>query len=189
MKPTVTDIDIDVPNRKSVLDLFPHVVANNGKVKHNTGVYFHSVPVNPLTNQCSIEYTKAEELGYFKIDILNVSIYKGIRDEQHQLALLAREPIWELLEEEEFCSMLFHMRGHSGICKQMKPKDLLQLAAVLAMIRPAKRHLVGKSWQFVNEHVWTIPSDGGYYFKRSHATAYALTVMMHMNLLVEQFSD
>jgi DNA polymerase III alpha subunit len=185
MKPTVTDIDIDVPDRDRVLELFTHVVANNGKVKHNTGVYFHEVPVNPFTGRCSIDYAEAEALGYFKIDVLNVSIYKGIRDEQHQLALLDREPVWELLEEEEFCDMVFHMRGHSDICKKMKPKDLMQLAAVLAMIRPAKRNLVGRNWNYVNQHVWS-KTEEGYAFKKSHAVSYALAVKLHMNLIIEE---
>jgi DNA polymerase III alpha subunit len=85
--------------------------------------------------------------------------------------------------------MVFHMRGHHGICKQMKPRDLSQLSAVLAMIRPAKRHLIGKSWSYVNEHVWTKPTDNSYYFKKSHSISYAMAVKLHMNLLVEQFSN
>lgn len=189
MKPTVTDIDIDVPDRDEVLKLFPHVTANNGTSKHNTGIYFHRAPINPLTNRCSIDYKEAEEMGYFKIDVLNVAIYKEVRDEAHMDKLLADEPPWELLEEEEFCSMLFHMRGHHDICKQMKPRNLSQLAAVLAMIRPAKRHLVGKSWEFVDRHVWTKPAANEYYFKRSHSFSYSLAVTLHMNILVEQFSS
>lgn len=189
MKPTVTDIDIDVPDRDALLKLFPNVTANNGKVKHNTGVYFHRVPVNPLTGRCNIDYKEAEEMGYFKIDVLNVAIYKGVRDEAHMTKLLAQEPLWELLGEQDFCDMLFHMRTHHGICQQMKPENLVQLAAVLAMIRPAKRHLVGKSWNHIMQHVWTPPTDGGYYFKKSHSFGYATAVKLHMNLLVEQFND
>jgi len=190
MKPVVTDIDIDVPDRDKVLALFKHTVASNhsgGKNRqHNTGVYFHNVPVDPMTGRCSIDYKEAEDMGYFKIDVLNVSIYKDVRDEAHMDQLLARDPIWELLAEEEFCDMLFHMRGHHSICEQMKPSDLEQVAAVLAMIRPAKRHLIGKSWTEVMANVWTTPTDGSYAFKRSHAFSYALAVVLHMNILTEQ---
>jgi len=186
---TVTDIDIDVPDRDQVLKLFPHVVAKNGDRKHNTGVYFHDVPSDPFTGRCTIDYQEAEDMGYFKIDVLNLSIYKGVRDEAHQNELLEREPVWELLEEKDFCDMVFHMSGHHDICKQMKPRSLPQLAAVLAMIRPAKRHLIGKDWDYVMQHVWTRPKDGTYAFKRSHATAYALSVKLHMNLLVEQIQN
>ena len=190
LKPVVTDIDIDVPDREQVLRLFRNVPASNFKegkrAGHNTGVYFHKVPVDPLTGRCALDYEEAEHLGYFKLDILNVGIYKDVRDPKHMESLLERDPVWELLEEQDFCDMVFHMRGHHGICKQMKPRDVLQLAAVLAMIRPAKRHLIGKPWRKVMDEVWTKPEDDQYFFKKSHAVSYAMAVKMHMNLLVEQ---
>jgi DNA polymerase III alpha subunit len=37
--------------------------------------------------------------------------------------------------------------------------------------------------------IWTKPSDGSYYFKKSHATAYAVAVVVHMNLLVEEIDE
>lgn len=192
MKSTVTDIDIDVPDRNKVLELFHHTRASNHGSgvprQHNTGIYFHDIPVDPLSGDCSIDYKDAEAMGYFKIDILNVTIYKDVRDEIHLDALIEKEPIWELLEEEDFCSMLFHMRGHHDICKQMKPMNLIELAATLAIIRPAKRYLVGKDWKYVMKHVWTKPTDGSYYFKKSHAVAYSMAVKLHMNLLVEQLA-
>ena len=44
-----TDIDIDVANRESVLNLFEHtpasLIKDKGFVKHNTGVYFTDIPV------------------------------------------------------------------------------------------------------------------------------------------------
>ena len=184
---TITDIDIDVPDRDQVLRLFPHTIASNGDRKHNTGVYFHRVPENPFTGRCSIDYEEAEGMGYFKIDVLNVGIYKDVRDEAHMNELLEQEPIWELLEEPEFCDMVFHMRGHHDICKKMRPRNIEQLAAVLAMIRPAKRHLVGKNWDYVMKHVWT-KTDEGYAFKKSHALGYAMAVKLHMNLLVEKYN-
>lgn len=190
MKSTVTDIDIDVPDRAGVLRLFPHTIASNhgdGKIRqHNTGVYFHRVPEDPFTGRCSIDYQEAERMGYFKIDILNVNIYRDVRDEAHMNELLEREPMWELLEEKDFCDLVFHMRGHHDVCKQMKPRSVLQTAAVLAMIRPAKRHLVGKPWPTVMKTIWDRPKTDEYYFKKSHAVGYAMAVKLHMNLLVEQ---
>lgn len=189
---TVTDIDIDVPDRTKILKLFRHVIASNHndnkQKKHNTGVYFHDIPVDPLSKQCSIDYKEAESMGYFKIDVLNVSIYKDVRDEAHMNWLLEQEPIWELLEEKDFCDMVFHMRGHHTVCQQMKPRNLEQLAAVLAMIRPAKRHLVGKPWDEVMKHIWTV-SDNGYAFKKSHSMSYAMAVKLHMNLIIESFAN
>jgi len=193
MKPAVTDIDIDTPDRDKILKLFRHTIASNHSGKkpraHNTGVYFHRVPEDPFTGRCSIDYQEAEDLGYFKIDVLNVGIYKDVKDEQHMNQLLEREPVWELLEEKDFCDMLFHIRGHHDICRQMKPRNVEQLAAVLAMIRPAKRSLVGKEWDHVMKHVWTRPRNDDYYFKKSHAVGYAMAVKLHMNLLVEKINE
>ena len=58
-----------------------------------------------------------------------------------------------------------------------------RLAMFLSVIRPAKRHLIGRPWAEVAKTIWERPDDGGYYFKKSHAVAYAHLVAVHMNLL------
>jgi hypothetical protein len=63
-----------------------------------------------------------------------------------------------------------------------------QLSAVLAMIRPAKRYLIGKDWTTVMREIWTKPTGDDYYFKKSHATAYAMAIVVQMNLICEQIS-
>jgi hypothetical protein len=70
----------------------------------------------------------------------------------------------------------------------MKPKSVEQLAAILAVIRPAKRHLIGKLWADVLEEVWQKPEKEEYYFKKSHATAYAVAIVVQMNLICESIS-
>jgi DNA polymerase III alpha subunit len=70
----------------------------------------------------------------------------------------------------------------------MKPKNVEQLAAILAMIRPAKKYLVGESWSKILNEVWQKPESDEYYFKKSHATAYAMAVIVQMNLICEQIS-
>ena len=187
------DIDIDFADRELALSKFKHVkasrVEDNNLTKHNTGVYFHEVPLNAEKNLCAVEYETAEdELGYFKVDFLNVSLYNDIKSENHLKQLMEREPLWDLLEYQEFSDQLFHVAGHSQTLQKMKPKTVEQLAAVLAMIRPAKRHLIGQTWQDIMTEVWTKPGDGSYYFKKSHATAYALGVVVHMNLICEKIS-
>jgi len=186
------DIDIDFADRNKILDVVKHVPAaieqNSTFKKHNTGVYCHSIPYNPLTGAASLDYKTADQRGYFKIDFLNVSIYKDVRDENHLTTLMEAEPLWDLLEQDAFSSLLFHLNGHGAILRQMKPTSVLQLAAVLAMIRPAKRHLIGESWTTVMETIWTKPEDGEYYFKKAHAVAYAMAIVVQMNLICEQIS-
>jgi DNA polymerase III alpha subunit len=187
------DIDIDFADRDHALKFIKHIPAaikdTNGTFKkHNTGVYCTPIPYNPVNNLSNIDYKEAEERGYFKLDFLNVSIYKNVRDEAHLKILMEAEPLWDLLEQDDFSSLLFHVNGHGSILRQMKPTSVLQLAAVLAMIRPAKRHLIGESWTTVMETIWTKPEDGEYYFKKAHAVAYAMAVVVQMNLICEGIS-
>jgi DNA polymerase III alpha subunit len=186
------DIDIDFADRTKALDKFKHVVAaieDNGTFKkHNTGVYCTSTPYNPLTGLSTIDYKAAEDRGYFKIDFLNVSVYDGVRDRAHLLNLMNTEPLWDLLLQDDFTNMLFHVNGHGSILREMKPNSIEKLAAVLAMIRPAKRYLIGKDWNEVFAEVWEKPAGDEYYFKKAHAVAYAHVIVVQMNLICEGVS-
>ena len=182
------DIDIDFADRDQILSTLNHTVAvlKNNK-KHNTGVYVTEIPKDPVTNYCTIDYKKAERRGYFKIDFLNVSLYKDVEDEAHLIQLMETEPLWDLLEHKIFIDKLFHLSGHSGIVIQLKPRNIEQLAAVLAIIRPAKRYLQKENWNTILNNVWIAPEDGSYYFKKAHAISYAVAVIVHMNLLCAEF--
>ena len=175
------DIDIDFADRDVILSQLNHRVAklDTGK-KHNTGVYVTECPHNPVDNLCTVDYKTAEERGYFKLDFLNVSIYKDVRDEAHLQELMTKEPLWELLEQKDFCDLVFHVSGHHDLIKKLKPKNIQQLAAVLAIIRPAKRHLQDDDWKTIMDKVWVKPKEG-YFFKKAHAFGYAVAVVVHMN--------
>ena len=183
------DIDIDFANRTDILDIIKHVPATleDGR-KHNTGVYCHQIPVNPLTGTASLNYKEAEARGYFKLDFLNVSVYEGVKSQEHLTRLLETEPLWDLLLEDDFTEKLFHVNGHGSILREMKPQSVEQLAAVLAMIRPAKRYLIGKDWTTIMTEIWTKPENDEYYFKKAHAIAYAHVIVVQMNLIVEKIS-
>ena len=186
------DIDIDFADRSKVLNIIKHIPASieeNGTFKkHNSGVYCTAIPVNPLTGLSVINYKEAEKRGYFKIDFLNVGIYKNVRDEAHLKQLMEREPLWDLLTQDDFTNLLFHVNGHGEILRKMKPSSIQELSAVLAIIRPAKRHLIGKDWLTVNSEVWLKPEGDEYYFKKAHAIAYAMAIVVQMNLICEEIS-
>ena len=186
------DIDIDFTDRETALNLLKHQTASreeNGQlIKHNTGVYFHQVPIDLKTGLCALPYEQAEKEGFFKIDFLNVGIYKGIRNEEHLTKLMETEPLWDLLLDDAFIQNLFHVNGHGSILRQTKPESIEQLAAVLAMIRPAKRNLIGKDWTTIMNEVWTKPTSDEYYFKKAHAIAYAVAIVVQMNLICEEIS-
>lgn len=187
------DIDIDFADRSKALEHFKHVASSikedSNFKKHNTGVYCTSIPYNPLTGLSTIDYKEAEERGYFKIDFLNVSIYNGVTSRAQLLELMNKEPLWELLEQDDFTNLLFHVNGHGYLMRQMKPTSIEQLAMCLALIRPAKKHLIGKSWQEIASEIWTKPENGEYYFKKAHAIAYAHVIVVQMNLICEGISQ
>jgi DNA polymerase III alpha subunit len=54
----------------------------------------------------------------------------------------------------------------------------------LAMIRPGKKHLIGKTWKEIGETIWD-KVEGEYSFKKSHSIAYAHLVVVHMNIINE----
>ena len=187
-----SDIDIDVGDRDQALALLKYTTASiikDGKnTKHNTGVYFTNIPDDPFTGRASLDYEAAEERGYIKVDVLNVGLYKQIKNEEHLQQLMQQEPAWDQLYNPEFCAKLIHIGAHYDTLIKMPEavNSIPRLAMFLAVIRPAKRHLIGKNWTEVAKSVWEKPEDNGYYFKKSHAVAYANLVAININLISEQ---
>jgi hypothetical protein len=183
------DVDIDFFDRDGVLKLFKHtpatIIKEDKTEKHKTGVYFHAVPEHPVTGHSSLDYKKAEDRGYFKIDCLNVNIYKDVKSEQELVELMIQEPDWDMLKDATVVDQLFHLNGHFNIVNKLEPKTIEQLAAVLAIIRPAKRGLMYKDWVDIMKEVWIKPTDGSYFFKKSHAVAYAQAIVVQMNLIAK----
>jgi hypothetical protein len=181
------DIDIDFADRQKILDVMPHTRAtiwdDKGIKSHNTGVYFVDVPTIPGTDQSSFDHKVAEQLGYFKLDFLNVNIYSQVKSRQHLSELFNQEPPWHKLQDKTFVDQLFHLNGHYEVVSKLQPVTLEQLAACLAIIRPAKRHLLNKTWNDILNEVWQKPQDDQYFFKKAHAFSYAGAVIVHMNLI------
>jgi hypothetical protein len=186
-----SDIDIDVGDRDQALALLEHtgasIIKEDKNAKHNTGVYFTSIPVDPFTGRASLDYEAAEQRGYVKVDVLNVGLYKQITNEQQLQQLMQKEPAWDRLYDSEFCAQLIHIGAHYDTLVKMPEavNSIPRLAMFLAVIRPAKRHLIGRTWAEVAESVWEKPADDGYYFKKSHSISYAHLVAVNINLLTQ----
>ena len=188
------DVDIDLANRSLILEHIRHIPAAMRNVtpirKHASGVHTTDVPYDPVHDMAAVDYSKAEKRGYFKLDLLNVHVYEKVRDEAH-LKYLMREPDWDLLNDSKFVSELIHLSNHFHSIQRMpEPIDSIpRLAMFLALIRPAKKHLIGSKWADVAREVWEKDADGGYSFKKSHSVGYAHLVIVHMNLLSGHSSD
>ena len=184
-----SDIDIDFANREQILNLLPHtpatIIKDKQATKHNTGVYFTDIPTDPFQGFASIDYKQAEDIGYLKLDFLNVSLYNQVRSEQHLIELMQQEPDWDKLYDRELCAQLIHIGNHYDTLIKMPEavNSIPRMAMFMAVIRPAKRHLIGLPWAEVAKTIWDKPADDAYYFKKAHAVSYAHLVVVHMNLL------
>lgn len=182
------DIDLDFGDRNSILNLIQHVpaamVKNDRLVRHVSGVYVNDVPYNSVSTTAAIDYRIAEQLGYVKLDFLNVTLYQQIASPQQLAKLMDRTPPWTRLLDSEFFSQLIHIGRHYNTMRQMpEPVDSIErMAMFLAVIRPSKRHLIGQRWATVAQTVWQVSEDGAYGFKKSHAHGYATLVAVQMNL-------
>lgn len=184
----IPDIDIDLADRRQVLDLIQAVPArqeNNGTVQaHNSGIYVTAIPRDPVLAGAAIDYREAEQRGYFKIDLLNVGVYQLVRDPQHYEAMLNREPPWtRLWQDPDWASTLIHVGGHTDLLARLRPDSIPRMAAVISVIRPGKAHLQHGTWPEIFETVWDGDHSRGFAFKKSHAISYARLVALHMNLL------
>jgi hypothetical protein len=182
------DIDIDLANRDQLLALIRHTparqTANDQARRHNSGVYVTNIPRDPVLGCAAIDYQEAESRGYFKIDLLNMSVYQLIRDPDHYNQLLAQEPPWSRLwQDSDWAAQLVHVGNYTELLKSMRPDSVPRMAAFISIIRPGKAHLQNQPWDRVFESVWDGDDSRGFVFKHAHAIGYAALVSLHMNLL------
>lgn len=186
------DIDIDCNGDFNLEEIFPEavrasMVENKKLLKHNVGVYFQHIPKDSITGLSAIPYNKAEELGYMKLDFLHLpSVLDYFENKQEIRTLIHIEPDWRLLEKKSVVEKLFQLKNSFWLVSQIKPKNVQELADCTALIRPGKSALVKKYLQDkekVRKVLYMQPSDGGYYFKRSHALAYSFNIILQLHLI------
>lgn len=182
------DIDIDVPDRSQILALIQHTparqVVDGQPRRHNSGIYVTDIPQDPVHGCAAIDYESAESRGYFKIDLLNMSVYQLIKDPAHYEAMLQQTPPWSRLWiDRSWASQLVHIGNYVDLLTAMQPDSIPRMAAFISIIRPGKAHLQRRSWNEVFASVWDGDDSKGFVFKRSHAISYAALVALHMNLL------
>jgi hypothetical protein len=184
------DIDIDLADRDQLLKLIKATPArqlHQGQVRrHNSGVYVTDIPYDPINECAAIDYEIAEQCGYFKIDLLNMSVYRLIKDPDQYEEMFKKEPNWSRLwTDPEWAKQLVHVGNYIDLLTTMKPDSITRMAAFIAIIRPGKAHLQNKPWAVVFDSVWDGDDSQGFVFKHSHSISYATLVALHMNLLDE----
>ena len=182
------DIDIDLADRDQLLALIqatPARQTHQGQVRrHNSGIYATDIPYDPVNACASIDYEQAEQLGYFKIDFLNMSVYQLIKGPVHYQQMLDQEPTWaRLCTDSEWSKQLVHVGNYTELLQSMQPDSIPRMAAFISIIRPGKAHLQNRPWSEVFESVWDGDDSRGFVFKHAHAISYSALVALHMNLL------
>jgi hypothetical protein len=184
------DIDIDIDPSVDIAAIFPEFVRgsrvddNNDLKAHPCGWYYQNIPVDPLTNIAAIPFEQAEQMGYTKIDFLHLSLLTQFKSKQQIIELATTEPNWDILQDPQVVEQLFQLRNSWKYISAIKPRSIEELADTIAIIRPDKRNLLQA---YLRDRVRTRPklyrknADDKSSFRRSHAIAYAHTVVMQIN--------
>lgn len=187
-KHRVFDLDIDV---KSTVDKSEYgtrgMVYNEDVEKvlpHPSAYYIEPVPIDPLTGNAAFDYQYGDEVGYLKVDLLTNTSYDAFHSKEEVINALNTHPDWTLLENEEFVKSLPHIGTNYDVVTHVKPRSIEELADVLALIRPGKRHLFDQyieNKSLVRKNLYKRSSNDKMFFKRSHAISYACMIVCVMN--------
>lgn len=189
----IPDLDIDIAqkSRDTMIDSLYHIPASKindkGINPHGVGVYFCDIPKDRISGLASIDYKRAEEdLGYIKMDFLHNTVYDRFESRQQIYDIIESEPNWNFLYKKEVIEQLPHINNYYTLINQMPLIDSVEkLAMFIAVIRPGKKYLIdivqstGK-WESIENKIW-VKEDTGYQYKKSHAIAYALSIVVAMN--------
>jgi hypothetical protein len=196
----IPDVDLDVKRRdlaiSSLRDYVQASQINKGKmVAHNSGVYFQKIPVDPTSGLAAFPYKIAEEIGYFKIDLIPNHVYDLVESNEELDALLAAPVDWGWFQDERFFKsddkryQLTHLSGYHHLCVMYPPKSIEDVAYLVAIKLPGKVHLIGQPWATVKKEMWIKNADDAYSFKKSHSVAFAMLVVLHAQLIARHLGE
>ncbi len=197
----IPDVDLDVSDRdKALTSLRRYIQAsqiNNDDVlvPHNTGIYFQNVPIDPVTNLSAFPYKEAEFIGYFKVDLIPNHVYDLVESNEELDELLEAEVNWDWFQDKQFFEaddrryQLTHLANYHHLCETYPPQSVEDVACLIALIRPRKRYLVGEPWEVIKDKIWKkldTEDDSDYFFKKSHAVAFGILVVLHAQLIARK---
>jgi len=197
----IPDVDLDVKDRERAVSLFnkaiPASQLQEGKLTtHNTGIYFQNIPVDPITGISAFPFDLAEkEFGYFKVDVIPNHVYDLIQTEEELQELLDAQVDWDWFLDERFYKnqntklILTHLGNYHDLVCQYPPQSVEDIAILIALIRPRKKYLKGEAWGEIKNKIWKpLHKEKGYFFKKSHAIAFALLVVVHAQLIARRLN-
>lgn len=185
------DIDIDVKGGLERGEYGVRCAIYNDETErlqpHPSGVIIEDVPADPISGLACIDYKECDRLGLYKVDLLTNNSYNIFVDQEEMEHYRDMEPDFTLLQIENICKQLPHIGNHYQLVKDVNPQSVEDLADVLALMRPAKLHLVEDYMephkrQAVKTNLYRA-NKNGVYFKKSHAISYAVMIITVMNKL------
>ena len=89
-----------------------------------------------------------KQRGYFKLDLLNQSVYTLIRDQAHYDEMLVQQTGLDqtFTRQSSFVNSIVHIGNYHDLIVAMKPDSVQRMAAFISIIRPGKAHLQRKPW-------------------------------------------
>lgn len=184
------DVDIDCDPRfkpSSIFKKWPRAaILKDGKLTpHPCGVYPQKMATDPVTGLSAIPYDQAEDFGYLKVDFLHLSVYQHFKSRAEIEELVATEPDWKLLLVPSTQAKLFQLSKHGELISDLKPQSIMEIADIMALIRPGKRNYLGlyKKDREMARRILYAKDESGYSFKKSHALAYSYVVKLQLHLI------
>lgn len=175
------DVDIDVNKNVERSDYGKRVpIVNLDKQKmlpHPSGIVIDDIPIDPESGYVPFDYKSLEDVGVIKVDILNNHSYDIFESKAELLDYQNRldEVDWGWFEDKSFTEQLPHLKGNFHYIDHIRPKSVEELAALLALIRPGKMHLID-TYALTDAQLYKRPTNGKMYMKKSHAIAYAVMI-------------
>jgi DNA polymerase III alpha subunit len=184
------DIDIDLKTTFDPIKTIPGAtrasMVRNGKlVSHQCGVYFSNIPKDPITGVAAIPYEDAEAIGYLKIDFLHLHLLDHFESREEIKTLLTMDPNWELLRSPKVVASIFQLGKQWEVVDAVRPRSVSELADTLALTKPAKRFLLElyhRDRAAARRELYK-KDDDSYAYKKAHAYAYALNIVLQLHLI------
>lgn len=181
------DVDIDVASKtaKDPYGIRAMVSKNDSITAHPSGYYMEDVPVDTITGLCAFDSEYGDSVGFQKVDLLSNTTYDMFKSKDDVLSCM-EEPSWDLFLEEDIVEKLPHLSKHYDLLVRIRPKSIDDLADILALIRPAKMHMVDdyvKNRKKTRRNLYK--RSKGHYFKKAHAYSYAMMIICVVNKLSE----
>ena len=204
-----SDLDLDIPSMKSDEIrkglIRSSVLTEKGDYQsHPAGVYFYkSIPA--YKNIALIDYKTMEQNNYQKIDILNNTYLDNITNDEmtNFVKLIEKEEIdWDALYEFE---EPYQLGNYPGILREFKVRSVIDVAIILAVIRPGSVKNYDKLKKFIHTNkildkksekerkilkdTYGIPvfdeqfkelgiDDGKFRYKKPHSIGYAYVLLI-----------